>query len=213
MKKRLSTMMAMVMALGMVFMAGSAWAGTSDPVTFTLDNEQAIEINSPTDPATGTISTTTTYGESATVNVGWLVTTNNGFDVSFSGSSVTDTNQPQDFPLFTKQDVTATGALVADRYDNLATVFGVVISGHESVETATSWGSGAAPIGDKEDLVKGLTIEGSPDVAIGTIMTSDEASLATVTLHAKGTNVVDAQSGNYTATVTCTVTADEQLNP
>ena len=213
MKKRLSTIMAIVMALGMVFMAGSAWAGTSDPVTFTLDNGQAIEINSPNDPATGTISTTTTYGESATVSVGWLVTTNNGFDINFTGSSVSDTNQEQLFPLFTKQDVTATGALVADNYDHLATVFGVVISGHESVETATSWGSGAVPAGDKEDLVKALAVAGSPNVAIGTIMTSDDASTATVTLHAKGTNIVDAQSGNYTATVTCTVTADEQLNP
>jgi len=221
MKKRLSTMMVMVMALGLIFAAGSAWAldAVGDAEMFTLDNAQAIEISNPNGPASvsGSITTTTGYTEKGIVDVGWQVTSNNGFDVSFSGSSVTDTNQANSFPLFTKQDVDATGALVANSFDHLDTAFCVVISAHESIEGTATWGGTSVdPSGDKEHLVLALDQDSatanSPDETIGCVMTDDALSTATVTLYAEGTTATGAQSGNYTATVTCTVTPNEQEN-
>jgi len=210
MKKRLSTIMAMVMALGMVFTAGSAWAiDASDAVQFTLDNPQAITISSPVDQ-TGDISLTSFAGNT-TLNAGWLVTSNNGFDINFTGTSQDDDNSGLSYPQYSKQDVNAGGTAVADNYDHLNTTFGVKITGQESVETLDVWGEGATASGTPENLVLGLTVANGPDKTIGTIMTSDDVGTATVTLSAKGT-VPDAgvQSGNYVTTVTCTVTADEK---
>ena len=209
MKKRLLTLMAMVMALGLVFAAGPVLA-VNDAVTYTLDNPQQIVISTPANSSDAV--TLSSFVGDKTISVAWTVTSNNGFDVSFTGTSQDDSNSALSYPQFSKQDQDASDAVVASKYDNMTTTFGVVISGHESVQSGASWCGGATPTGTSANLVLGLGVTDSPDLAIGTIMPSDADGTAVVTLHAKGAVAgVAQQSGDYTATVTCTVAADESL--
>ena len=214
MKKRLLNAMAIVMALGMVFVAGSAWAGattdTGDAVTFTLDNPTYITVTNATDSGEVDMDANA-FTASKVAHCSWVVNSNNGFDINFTGSSVSDTNSAHSYPLYTKADYDASGGVVTDNYDHLATTFGIVINGEESVETTDSWGGGTvADTGDKSLLVGALQATGSPDSLMGTIMPSDAAGTATVDLYAKGVASQDTQSGVYTATATMTVTIDQQ---
>ena len=214
MKKRLLNVMAIVMALGMVFVAGSAWADattdTGTAVTFTLDNLTYITVTGATDSGHVDMDTNG-FAESKVAHCSWVVNSNNGFDINFTGSSVSDTNSAHSFPLYTKADYNASGEVVTDKYDHLVTTFGIVIDGEESVETTDSWGGGiAASSGDKSVLVGALQAEGSPDLLMGTIMPGDSSGTATVDLYAKGVASKDTQSGVYTATAILTVTIDEQ---
>ena len=134
MKKRLSTtMMAMVMALGLVFAAGSAWAeDPNDAITFTMDLAPVITIGSGS--TANTTKAISANDGSAVANTAWLVTSNNGFTVSFDGDALSDDGTTAlGESWFTKRDVNASGAPQTG-YDHLTTSFAVEInSGYFSV--------------------------------------------------------------------------------
>lgn len=146
------------------------------------------------------------------------VTSNVPFDISFSGTSKSDTGADQNYPLFYKQDVDASGGAVGSKYDQLATYFGVEITDSNDVPANSSsnvtledgkpdtWGNGSVPTGDPQYLIKGLDVEGSPDYVIGTIDCTPSGS-AKVKLYTKGETIQENQSGKYSFTVTYTVTA------
>ena len=103
--------------------------------------------------------------------------------------------------------------VVADNYDNLDTVFGIVVASYESVQSAAEWGSGTAPAETPQNLVASTEASASPHGVLGRIMPGDDTSAFNLTLHAKGTKDDYDQSGDYSLSVVLTVTADEQLNP
>jgi hypothetical protein len=139
-----------------------------------------------------------------------LVTSNNGFDINFTGASFDDTGGALTYPHFVKKDVKADGTAHTNRYDNLDTTFGITITDHDSVETTDTWGGGAVPVGTGTDLVKGLTVASGPDATIGTIMPDDDDSEATINLYSSGILSTHDQSGDYSATITITATTDEK---
>ena len=228
MMTRFSTLILGLMVLGLVIITGSAWAADGDDesggaLTFTLDNASFITVETGT-PSGHVDMDGSGFSQNKVAQCSWVVNCNNGFDINFNGSSNTDLGVSQAFPTYTKLDYDASGATIETapssgeyEHDSLVTTFGVLITGHESVESEDNWGGGAsAGAGDPEDLVLALAGSGSPDEAIGTIMTADDtgdgktAGTATVSLYAKGVASQGTQSGVYTASATLTVTIDEQ---
>jgi len=141
----------------------------------------------------------------------FTVSSNNGFDISFSGDSPQDNfsvDGNYGYPVFTKQDVDASGTTVQDRYDHLQTSFGIVIDKYDTVGNADNWGDGASANGDPVKLVRDRTEEFSPHAVIGRIMPL--TGTAEVHLYAKGEATQDRQSGIYSMEIMCTVTADPQ---
>lgn len=205
-------MMAMVMALGLVFAAGSAWAeDPNDAITFTMDLAPVITIGSGS--TANTTKAISANDGSAVANTAWLVTSNNGFTVSFDGDALSDDGTTAlGEPWFTKQDVNASGTPQTG-YDHLTTTFAVDITGEDSVAgTNNIWGTSVTvPVGIPEKLEYSTDNTGASGSSgyFSTIMTDDDAGTATVNLYAKGLAAVDCQSGNYTTTVTCTVTGVE----
>lgn len=196
MKKNILT--AAVIAIGIIFATIPVQA--ADP-TITADVPQTITM------------TGEGFNKSGTAGATWTVTSNNGFDISFSGTSQDDTGSALPYPQFSKQDVNATGTAVASSYDHLTTTCGVVITDYTSVEGVDTWNGGTAPISTSspQDLVKALDADGSPDAAIGRIVPKDDGNgniIAKVHLYVKGESYQENQSGNYTMTVTCTATAN-----
>lgn len=194
MKKNILT--AAVMAIGIIFAAIPVQA--ADP-TITADVPQTITM------------TGEGFNKSGTAEGIWTVTSNDGFDISFSGTSQDDADSALSYPQFSKQDVDATGTAVSSSYDHLTTTCGVVITDYTSVEGVDTWNGGAAPTGTPQDLVKALDAVDSPDAAIGRIIPKDDGNgniIAKVHLYVKGESSQENQSGNYTMTVTCTATAN-----
>lgn len=209
MKKRLLTLMAIVMALGMIFAAGSAWAADdSDAVTFTITNDQTLTIDDASQVGTASIAT---FTGNAVVTTAWTVNSNNGFLVSFDGSSQDDDGSSTTTPQFSKQDVGADGTGTGS-YDHLDTYFAVEITNEDSVAgTDGIWGTSiTSPDGTPANLELNTGVAGASGSAgyFSTIMPADGTGIATVNLYAKGVAAQDTQSGDYVATVTCTVTAD-----
>lgn len=168
MKKRLLNAMAIVMALGMVFMAGNVWAeatGTtndSEALTFTLDNPPSVTISA--------VGTTHTYdgaemdmadgddfAKSEVVHGQWEVNCNNAFAINFTGDSPQDdftTNGNYGAPWFTKNDANASGGDVSGQFDHLVTTYAVNISDEYSLEGTDLWGdSVTVPDGTPANLV------------------------------------------------------------
>jgi len=192
MKKNI--LIAIIMAIGMIFTAIPTAA------------EDFIIIDVPQD-----ITMTMTgegFNKSGIPCVIWTVTSNDGFDISFSGTSQDDAGSALSYPQFSKQDVDATGTAVSSSYDHLATTCGVVITDYNTVETGSVWGGGLAPTGTPQNLIKALDAVDSPDAAIGRIMPDTTTGEAKVHLYVKGEATTEQQSGNYTMTVTCTATAN-----
>ena len=164
-----------------------------------------------------TIITGENFNKVGTVVGSITVTSNVSFDISFSGTSKSDTGVDQNYPLFYKQDVDASGGTVGTQYDHLITHFGVELTDSNDIPANSSinvmlengkpdtWGGGSVPTGNPQDLVKGLDVEGSPDYVIGTIDCTPSGS-AKVKLHAKGEASQENQSGKYNFMVTYTVT-------
>ena len=192
--------------------SSTAIAAEIDEVTITVDHPQSISVSAPLDVTGGL--------EGSVQSVSWTVTSNNGFRIAFNGDAPGTNGLPMGIPAFTKQDVDATGAPVLNSYDVLDTRWGVQVTGAESTQTgATLWGGGTTPVhyqsnADGLDLVGIGGLDPDPNGTIGTIMTGDTSGSATVALYAVGNaNDGTVQSGNYSTTVTLTVTADEKLNP
>ncbi|OEU61726.1 MAG: hypothetical protein BA867_12205 [Desulfobacterales bacterium S5133MH16] len=147
------------------------------------------------------------YGE--IIGAIFTVTSNDGFDVSFSGDSPQDdyaVDGNYGCPVFTKQDLDAAGNLVSNKYDHLETNFGVKITDYISVETGNTWGGDESATGTPANLVLYRDVAGCPDAAIGRIMPS--GGTAKIHLYAKGVASNDRQAGDYSVTVTCTITAN-----
>ena len=196
MKKNQCKIPVVLMFLGVIFMAWPMDVGSLDSIV--ADIPQTIDLAGEAFNGVGTAEAIFT------------VTSNDGFDVSFSGDSPKDdaTHGNYGYPVFTKQDWDASGNPVSNKYDHLETTFGVTITDHTSVEIGNTWGGGDNATGTPANLVLDRDVSGSPDISIGRIMPA--AGIAKVHLYAKGVAYQERQSGKYTATVTCTVWANPQ---
>lgn len=184
----------------------------------------ALDIIDVVIPSTISISSVTFPGNDGTSEATFTVTTNEGFDISFSGNSTSDSGGTNNYPLFVKQDQDASGSLIVDSYDHLTTTFGVTVTDAESTEENNRhWHcsddncSGAGDIdGTPENLVLPLNqtvpAVNSPDAAFGRIMPGNATGewLAKVHLFTKAVAEREQQSGNYTMTVTITVTSNPE---
>lgn len=193
--------------LGVVIMASlpmSAFAVLTPPtdvldeVGYKVEVQQLLAIDSPGD--------LTATAQSVSQTVQWTVTSNNGVRISFDGDSFTDAGLALAQPVYVKEDMDAS-ATGKGTYDSLDTSFGVLIAGHDSVETATTWEGGSTPTGTPANLILALGATGSPDKAIGRIMSDDDASTFTVDVYGKGVKDANDQSGNYIVTLEITATA------
>ena len=171
----------------------------------TFDHPQSISISNPDDA--------TTQASESTSTTTWTINSNNAVKVIFTGSSFAEDGAPISVPILAKQESNASNKLIPGQYDQLTTTFGVSISGQQSAENAsTAWGGGSATTGTPVNLVGGAaaTATDSSTNHFGAIMTSDSGSF-NLTLTTMGSGDVSAtQSGDYTATVTTTVTAAEK---
>ena len=191
-----------LLSLSALLIAGQAQAA-DDSVSINVTHPQSISVSSPSD-ASGNA------GDLMSIN--WTITSNNGFDVAFSGTSHNEAGGTVNHPNFDKQDVDASGTPVPNNYDILDTRWGVVVTGAESTQTGTQWGSASNPTANDAAQGGDLLVGSGPDAAIGTIMTGDNTGTANVELYARGTTTDGAvQSGSYSATVVLTVSADEKL--
>ena len=197
--KKITTSLLSISAL---LIAAQALAA-DDSVTINVSHQQSISVSNPSD----------TSGNAGNVmSATWTVSSNNGFDIAFSGSSHDETGSTVNHPNFDKQDVDAAGNVLAGQYDVLDTRWGVVISGAESTETGTQWGGAANPTANDAGQGGDGLVGSGPDTAIGTIMTGDTTGTADVSLYVRGTATDGSvPSGNYSTTVTLTVSADEQV--
>jgi len=216
MKKRLLNVMAIVMALGMVFMAGNVWAANSDEasasLTFELDNPPHITVASDGD-VIETAMDQDGFGNSKLVSTSWTVGCNNAFEIEFSDTTCLNTSGVSlGEPTFYKQDVDAQGATIASKYDNLDTKFAIEITNidGDSGITSSTWGTKTEPEKSPTHLVLGHALENSPYDTIGPIMTADATGVATVGIYTKATATQQDQSGDYDMAVTLTVTVEEK---
>jgi len=182
----------------------------TDEVLISFDHPQTIAVNTPdnaTGSASGDVSTTT-----------WTVTSNNAVAVNFTGTSPDETTGTQSFPQFSKQEVDANGTAIADRFDHLATTYGIVIAGSDSIaneatrngDAIKTWHDGIVPTATPTQLVTASGTAGSPFSHYGSIMPSDEG-VFTMSLYSQGVgDQSTTQSGIYSTTLTAVVTADEK---
>jgi len=189
-----------------------------DPVSsvlvVTFDHPQSVAINDATDTSTATV-TADTGGSAATTT--WKVTSNNAVKLQFTGTSYTTSGTVINTPILAKQEVNASDQLVTGQYDQLTTEFGVILTDTGSTEKGvTSWAGGAsttgelttAGVGTPSNLVSASAV-GGPTQTFGAIMPKDDGTF-TYSLYTKGTgDSSTTQSGNYTATITTTITAEE----
>jgi|JYMV01.1.fsa_nt_gi hypothetical protein len=173
----------------------------------TFNHPQSISISDPADAAI-----TASADTSSTV---WTINSNNAVKVVFSGKSYDVDGTAILVPILAKQESDAKDLLIAKQYDQLVTLYGLEISGHHSVENGTNsiWqGGSSAPAGTPTNLVGGAETSATNSATnhFGAIMPSDTGTF-TLKLSTLGTGDVSAtQSGDYTATVTTTIIADEQ---
>jgi hypothetical protein len=179
----------------------SANAAVTNEVNVSFDHPQTIAVAEPTN-VTGAATDT---GTSRTT---WVITSNNAVDVSFTGTSKSDTGTEFAAPRFHKQDVDANGDAIDNNYDHLTTLFGAIVSGHQSRSgTADAWKGGATPAGIPTTLVAST---GNPGEKFGRVMPSD-AGVFNLDLYATGRgDTSTTQSGVYSTTLTAVITADEQ---
>jgi hypothetical protein len=215
MKKNFKNVMAIVAALGMICMAGQVMAADAtdnDDVIFTLDNPPYLAITNIANPGEVALDTTDGVGTSK-VSGTWTVTSNSGYDINFTDPATnlnadgSDNSSPEFFKLDRKADGTNDSTC-----DVLTTEYGIDIAGSNATTgTAVAiWGGGnAAPAGTSANLILGLTVENSPDHAIGNILAGDsDGGVTTVQLTAEGTSTINDQAGDYTVTVELTATTD-----
>jgi len=195
MKKQPYIIVAVLIFLCTVLAAGPTHA--VDPSIITAEIAQFIEIS----------AEDFNYGKK--IDGVFTVTSNGGFDISFSGDSPEDdygTNGTYGYPVFTKQDVDASGITITNQYDHLTTTFGIEIT--NATTTPPTWGGGNNAAGSPAELVLAYSETNSPHQTIGSIE-PEGAGGAKVHLWAKGQAWYGSQSGDYTATVTLTIRASQ----
>ena len=188
----------------------------SSVLTVTFDHPQSVAIGDATNVSTATVSADT--GGSAAVTQ-WEVTSNNAVTLAFTGTSFDNSGNEILTPILAKQEVDATDHLVTNQYDQLTTEYGVTLLNTGSTQNGlTEWASGASTAGELTENGKGTPANlvssssaNGPTQTFGAIMPTDEGTF-TYSLYTKGTgDLSTTQSGNYTATITTTVTANELL--
>ena len=198
----------------------NAFAVVPDPVTksltVTFDHPQSVAINDATSTSTATVSADT-GGQAATTS--WKVTSNNAVTLKFSGSSYTTSGTVINTPILAKQEVNAENKKITGAYDQLTTEFGVVLTDTGSTQNGvTSWAGGASTtgelttsgVGTPANLVSAAGVDNGPTKTFGAIMPKDDGTF-TYSLYTKGTgDTSTTQSGNYTAVITTTITAEEK---
>lgn len=190
-----------LVALSSIFRA-DVLAQTSPGLIISVDVPQTIAVDAVMDE----------YEELQKVT--FTIQTNNGFDLSFSGTSPAELGGGELlWPQYSKQDQDVYGNPVPDEYDLLPTKFGVVVEGYETVEFLDQWGGGADPVGSPQNLVlpldQTMAAVGGPDEAIGRIMPG-VGDQALVHLYVRAITTLQHQPGDYLMTVTATVVANPQ---
>ena len=192
----------------------SVFGIVQDAVVIEFKHPQTIAVDMPQNTlgsASGSVAATI-----------WTITSNNAVGINFTGNSPTaDSGTTRlTYPVFSKQEVDASGTEITDRYDHLVTTYGIFIDGTDSIANESTRGDaaiktyqgGIVPTASPTQLVEATTIAGSPFSHYGAIMPSDAGQFQ-MTLYSKGIGNQDTtQSGVYSTTVTAVITAEEQLN-
>jgi len=188
-------------------------------LTVTFTHPQSVAINDATSTSTATAAANS--GGTGT-QTSWKVTSNNAVKIKFTGSSYDTGGTDITTPVLAKQEVDAKNAFIGSAYDQLTTEYGVVITDSSSTQNdTTTWGGGATPkgqsgtdanaygVGTPGNLVSATGANG-PTTTFGAIMPQDDGTF-TYTLYTKGTgDTSTTQSGNYSAIITTTITAEEK---
>lgn len=171
---------------------------------------QYIDVGDGAVSSTSSIAAHDSSGNAETINSAWLVKSNGGYEVTFTGGGFNEDGTAHLNPSFSRIDQNADGTDEdgSGMRDSLVTVFGMVISGHSSLEGSASWRGGATPIGTPAELELAVAADNSPGGEPLRIVGNDATEQSTVTLYAKGTSDFNDQSGDYTMTVTMVATAD-----
>ena len=174
-------------------------------LTVTFDHPQSVAIGD------GTATATTATGNN--VSTTWEVTSNNAVVISFTGASKATDGKPITTPVLAKQEVDAKDTFITNQWDQLTTTYGVAISDlgktGSTQNDKVEWGGAGTPTGTPDSLVAGAATAGGLTKTLGAIMPKDNGKFK-YTLYTKGTgDTSTTQSGDYTATVTTTVTAQE----
>lgn len=196
----------------------------SDVITLSFNHPQSLAVSAPnnvTERASGGI-----------INRTWHIVSNNAVKVKMTGKSKNDNGTANAAPVFYKQEVDASGAVIADRFDTLVTTYGITVDGQNDLTGANVWGGGASATdvdggvknGQNPGTATGKNYEsvltGTPanlvaaDLTdtLGTIMPSDDGNF-NLKLSAKGVgDVATTQSGDYQVTIVASFMADEQGN-
>lgn len=200
-------------SIAVLFNANSfAASDQSKVLEVTFSHPQSIAINDATTTSTASASANT--GGSGT-QTSWKVTSNNAVKIKFTGASKDTSGGDITTPVLAKQEVDAKNSFITGQYDQLTTEYGVVVSGSSSTEKDTvSWGGGSTPAAANKGTPGNLVSSGGqdgPTETFGAIMPDDNGEF-TYTLYTKGTgDSSSTQSGNYKATITTTITAEEKL--
>jgi len=174
-------------------------------LTVTFDHPQSVAIGD------GTATSTTATGNN--VSTTWTVTSNNAVVISFTGASKGTDGKDITTPILAKQEVNAKDTFITDQWDQLNTYYGVAITDlgttGSTANDTTAWGGAGTPTGTPDSLVAAEATAGGLTKTLGAIMPKDDGTFK-YTLYTKGTgDTSTTQSGDYTATVTTTVTARE----
>lgn len=187
-------------------------AGNASSPNFTIDIAQHIAIATTTHQAETNIDSSTNGVANGIVNAVWTVTTNNGFNMTFSGTHTADAGTAdQATPKFTKLDADSDAAAVSNGVvDNLDTTFASKITSYQSIETGhdDEWSAISNPAGTGAQLVSAVDAAGGPGIEHGRIMNSDGGDTI-ITLYAKAVSDAHDQSGRYSMVVGAIATGDE----
>ena len=195
----------------------------SDAVTLSFNHPQSLAVSAP--------NNVTERSSGGIISREWQIVSNNAVKIKMTGKSTNDDGTPNASPVFYKQEVDATGAVIANRFDTLVTTYGATVSGQNDLSGGAVWGSGAvddANGGVKDGLNGGTAdgkdyesvLTGTPENLVdtnftdnfGSIMPSDNGRFK-LKLSAKGIgDVATTQSGDYQVTIVASFMANEQGN-
>jgi len=195
----------------------------SDAITLSFNHPQSLAVSAP--------NNVTERESGGIISRTWQVVSNNAVKVKMTGKSTNDDGTDNATPVFYKQEVDASGAVIANRFDTLVTTYGATVSGENDLSGVNAWGGGATDDTDggvKDGLNAGTAdgkdyesvLTGSPANLVatdftdnfGSIMPSDAGRFA-LKLSAKGIgDVATTQSGDYQVTIVASFMANEQGN-
>lgn len=114
----------------------------NDEVTLGFNHPQSLSVSSP--------NNVTERSSNGIINRTWHVVSNNAVTIKMSGKSPNETDGENAYPVFYKQEVDASGAVIANKYDHLVTTYGATIEGFYDTTTTNAgsakvdWAGGAA---------------------------------------------------------------------